>query len=134
MDWELQEKNRDIFLFFKKMIAFRKSHPSLSRSRFWRNDVKWYGTMDKLDTADYVKTLAFFLNGKSEADDNFYVMINAHWEAVEYKIQETDNWYRIIDTSLASPNDFEDNLKIAVASENYLVAPRSVVVLMAYKQ
>ena len=36
--------NQDIFRFFKSMIAFRKSHPSLSRSRFWREDVAWYGT------------------------------------------------------------------------------------------
>ena len=28
---------------FKRMIAFRKAHPSLARSRFWRDDVRWYG-------------------------------------------------------------------------------------------
>jgi glycogen operon protein len=39
LDWGLLEKNRDIFRFFKGMIAFRKARPSLGRSRFWREDV-----------------------------------------------------------------------------------------------
>src|SRR5208337_3566838 len=36
LDWDLLEKNSDMFRFFKGMIAFRKAHPSLARSRFWR--------------------------------------------------------------------------------------------------
>jgi hypothetical protein len=29
-----------VFQFFRLMIAFRKAHPSLARSRFWRDDVR----------------------------------------------------------------------------------------------
>ena len=130
INWDLPEKNKDIFRFFKKMISFRKSHPSLCRSRFWRGDVMWYGTQGQLDTAYYVKTLALFLNGRSESDQNFYIMINAYWEAIKFKIQENDTWYRIIDTSLASPADFEDNDNEVPVTDNYLVNSRSVVVLM----
>ena len=36
--------NQDVFRFFRSMIGFRKAHPSLGRSRFWREDVRWYGT------------------------------------------------------------------------------------------
>ncbi len=43
LNWDLLEKNHDIFRFFKMMIVFRKAHPSLGRSRFWREDVRWYG-------------------------------------------------------------------------------------------
>ena len=43
LDWNELEQHQDIFRFFRKMIEFRKRHPSLSRSRFRRDDVSWYG-------------------------------------------------------------------------------------------
>ncbi len=45
LDWSQLRSNEDIFRFFQRMIAFRKNHPSLSRSRFWREDVSWYGVV-----------------------------------------------------------------------------------------
>ena len=47
LDWSQLRANEDIFRFFKSMIAFRKNHPSLSRSRFWREDVSWYGVVPR---------------------------------------------------------------------------------------
>ena len=44
LDWSQLEQNQDIFRFFKSMIDFRRRHPTLGRSRFWREDVAWYGT------------------------------------------------------------------------------------------
>src|SRR5438874_12363362 len=43
LDWSQLPANQEVFRFFKSMIAFRKTHPALSRSRFWREDVSWYG-------------------------------------------------------------------------------------------
>ena len=43
LDWSRKEAHADHFRFVKRMIAFRKSHPTLGRSRFWRDDVRWYG-------------------------------------------------------------------------------------------
>ena len=39
LDWEAFEANRDFYRFCCLMIAFRKGHPSIARSRFWRDDV-----------------------------------------------------------------------------------------------
>ena len=58
-------------------------------------------------------------------------MINAYWEELEFHIQEgtAQEWVRVVDTALASPDDFaEPGESLGVAS--YLVAPRSVVVLL----
>ena len=44
LDWDRLRVNQDVFRFFRSMIGFRKAHPSLGRSRFWREDVRWYGT------------------------------------------------------------------------------------------
>jgi isoamylase len=132
LDWSQLRTNGDIFRFFKNMIAFRKTHPSLSRSRFWREDVSWYGTGLTVDLSNESRSLAFCLHGASQKDDDIYVMINAYWEGLEFHIQEgaaVHEWKRIVDTSLPSPDDFlEHGLHLERAE--YLVAPRSIVVLL----
>jgi hypothetical protein len=72
----------DIFRFFKEMIAFRKSHPSISRSHFWRDDVHWFGPDGPVDLSSASHTLAFHLSEASANGDDFYVLINASNEPV----------------------------------------------------
>jgi glycogen operon protein len=112
------------------MIAFRKSHPASGRSRFWREDVAWYGTGPRADVSYDSRSLAFCLHGASENDDDIYVMINAYWEELEFHIQEgyVQEWTRVVDTALPSPGDFSEGDPLRTAS--YKVAARSVVVLL----
>src|SRR5262249_27891417 len=111
LDWSQLQTNQDIFRFFKSMIAFRKRHPSLSRSRFWREDVTWYGTSAKTDLSNASHSLAFCLHGASQDDDDIYVMINAYWENLEFQLQEgmARQWIRIVDTGFNSPDDFSES-------------------------
>jgi isoamylase len=131
LDWSQLPANRDVFRFFKNMIAFRKSHPSLMRSRFWREDVAWYGVGERADLSDGSRSLAFCLHGASQNDDDIYVMINAYWEKLEFQVQEgtAQEWMRIVDTALASPGDFSDRGE-PLQALSYSAAPRSVVVLL----
>ena len=130
LDWSQLSANEDIFRFFKNMIAFRKSHPSLSRSRFWREDVAWYGTGPTVDLSNDSRHLAFCLHGASQGDDDIYVMINAYWEELEFQIQEgiAQEWYRVVDTALPSPDDFPDH-GAPIERMRYVLTPRSIVVL-----
>jgi len=131
LDWKQLQSNEDIFRFFKRMIAFRKNHPSLCRSRFWREDVSWYGTGRTIDLSNDSRSLAFCLHGASENDDDLYVMINAYWNELEFQIQEgtANEWTRIVDTALPSPDDFLTS-GLPLERPSYLVAPRSMVVLL----
>jgi isoamylase len=130
LDWSRLRSNKDIFQFFKKMIAFRRNHPSLSRSRFWREDVSWYGVGPAVDLSQDSHSLAFCLHGASQDDDDIYAMINAYWEELEFNVQEgtAQEWKRIVDTALPSPDDFADD-GVPIARTKYLLAPRSIVVL-----
>jgi isoamylase len=135
LDWSQLGSNKDIFQFFKKMIAFRRNHPSLSRSRFWREDVSWYGVGPTVDLSHDSHSLAFCLHGASQGDDDIYVMINAYWEELEFHVQEgsvhegtAQEWKRIVDTALPSPDDFSDD-GIPLERAKYRLAPRSIVVL-----
>jgi glycogen operon protein len=113
------------------MVAFRKSHPSLCRSRFWREDISWYGTGPSVDLSPESHSLAFCLHGAAQDDDDIYVMINAYWEELQFQIQEgaPQDWLRIVDTDLASPNDFSER-GLPMQQPIYQVAPRSIVVLV----
>jgi isoamylase len=131
LDWRQLQANEETFRFFKNMIAFRKSHPALSRSRFWREDVAWYGVGPSVDLSYDSRSLAFCLHGLSQGDDDIYVMINAYWQDLEFEVQEgrTEEWRRIVDTALATPDDFSADGS-PLKSGKYLVSPRSVVVLL----
>lgn len=133
LDWELLEKNRDMFRFFKGMIAFRKVHPSIGRGRYWREDVQWYGaTTGGVDFSPDSRALACFLRGSKLGDTDLYVMINAHWDDQIFTVQEGrgDQWRRVVDTSLASPDDIaETGQGSAISSIQVLVNARSIVVL-----
>ncbi len=133
LDWGLLDKNGEIFRFFKLMIAFRKAHPSIGRSRYWREDVTWYGsTPGGPDLSHQSRSLAYFLRGSRLGDSDLYVMINGHWEDRLFSIQEGPGgeWTRVVDTSLGSPEDIAPvGCGTTVSGLGYAVKARSVVVL-----
>ena len=133
VDWSLLKKNRDIFRFFQHMIGFRKAHPSLCRSRFWRDDVSWHGVSHQVDQSAASHSLAFFLRGESQRDHDLYVMINASAKDMTFEIQQGNAraWRRVVDTGLPSPDDIsEPGLEPQIDSLEYLVQARSTVLLM----
>jgi glycogen operon protein len=124
IDWRFLEKNAEIFRFFQHVIAFRKSHPSLCRSRFWRDDVCWHPSGS---------LVAFFLNGRAQHDADLYVMMNPTGEDSEFTVpsKHAGPWRRVVDTSLPSPDDIvEKGRELPLNASAYLVKSRSVVVLM----
>ncbi len=135
LDWGRMDENSDIHLFFRSMIAFRKSHPSISRSRFWREDIKWYGVEHWVDMSSSSRQLAYCLHGDSQQDADLYVMLNMDSRPVTFGIQEgaAGDWQRMIDTSRPSPEDFvEEPRSERVDCVSYTVEPRAVVVLMRH--
>jgi glycogen operon protein len=134
LNWDRRNLFPDVFRFFRLMIAFRRAHPTLGRSRFWRDDVRWYGVGPQVDMADHSHSLAYALHGATVGDRDLYVMISAYHEPLTFAIQEGQpgDWLRVVDTARESPDDIlEPGRECRVESETYRVAPRSVVVLIA---
>jgi glycogen operon protein len=130
LDWDRLRANQDVFRFFRSMIAFRKAHPSLGRSRFWREDVCWYGTGPTVDMGWDSRTLAFYLRGASQRDTDLYFLINASDSDRAFEIQEgrPGQWQLAFDTGLVSPDDFPEPANRSVLeSLSYVVRSRSVV-------
>jgi glycogen operon protein len=131
LDWERLERHRDVFRFFKLMIAFRRAHPSIARPTFWREDVTWHGPDGPADWTHESRCLAYLLRGESVGDDDLYVMINGHWEDRSFTIQDQPSrWRRVVDTSEPTPGDIvEPGKERKLDAPSYPVRARSVVVL-----
>jgi glycogen operon protein len=132
LDWRRLDAHRDTFRFARMMIAFRKAHPSLCRSRFWRGDIRWHGVGREADLSEASRSLAFYLRGASQGDDDLYVMVNAHREALDFIVREgaPSDWRCVIDTAQESPRDIlEPGQEARLTSAYYNVGSRSVVVL-----
>ncbi len=133
LDWDLLRTNHDVFRFVQGMIAFRKAHPSIARSQFWREDVSWYGVRQGgRSFAGGTDAWRIACTARSLHDADIYVMVNAGANEVCFQIQEgkPEEWLLVADTSLPSPHDIADpGEKRFVTSSDYLVGGRSVVVL-----
>jgi len=137
LDWTRAERYAEVLRFTRLAIAFRKAHASLGRSRFWRNDVAWFGVREHVDISYDSHAFAFCLSGASQGDVDIYAMINAWTEPVTFELQigRAAEWRRVIDTSLPSPDDFRDTgTEATIASSEYVVASHSVVVFVRTAQ
>lgn len=150
-DWELVDKNQDLFRFFKQMIAFRKGSPTLQRNRFYSGqvnqrglpDIGWHGC--NLNSPGWYdpssRVLAFTMGSfaeKSSQDVDIHVMLNMDWEDLDFEVPflADRTWYRVVDTFQSSPDDIVENFanpgkETAVAGNACHVKNRSVVVLIS---
>jgi glycogen operon protein len=127
--WQRREQCPGFWRFVQQMIAFRKQHPSLARSRFWREDVRWFGPRGVVDLGR--PELAVFLRGGSQDDCDLYLMINGGTEPVSFVLQEAGaRWRQVIDTARPSPGDIDLAGARELARPSCVVEGQSVVVLV----
>ena len=147
LDWDLLEKNRDLFEFTKNMIAFRMEHPVLRSSGFYYDnngtgypEMSFHGLSPwQLDRGADTLTFAYLfaedhVRYDTKKDVFIYVMVNAHWEGHDFGLPVIPAgyvWKLVADSSEASYPVGKEK-KLADASCYYL-GPRSTVVLVAYK-
>ena len=152
-DWEEARRNRDLFEFFRKAIAFRKRHPILRRRKFLLGedldadhipDISWYGTdLGKPAWDDpECRTVCFQLDAGETApspppagDYYLYFILNAGWLEREILLPPLPGgrtWRRVVDTSLHAGEDFLEPGREAPLRNpaSYRAAPRSTVVLV----
>lgn len=140
IDWSLLKKNKELFEFFKFMIAYRKKHPVIRKKLdnavcgmegMHAHDVN----ADRMEVSQNAKTLAVSFAGydrKKCKDDLVYVAVNAYWEEVRITLPNFANhgaWYLSVDT-YGDENGkycYEEGEEIRIDHE-YVMKPRSIVV------
>jgi glycogen operon protein len=134
-DW--QSTDERLLLFTRRLIRLRHRHPVLCRRRWFQGrdphgsgvgDIGWFTPaaieMSERDwQAGFAKSLGVFLNGSAIptpdergeriVDDSFYVMFNAHHEALEFKLppeQWGPRWTQVLDTHESADEMSEERL------------------------
>jgi glycogen operon protein len=140
-NWTYVQQHADILLFVRRLIRFRldlyifKEIHGLSLTELLRlARIEWHGTkLSSPDNGHDSRTLALLVAGTREA---IYVICNAYWEPLEFELPPTPfgtgSWRRILDTSLDSPDDFQELAAAPPVKEpTYKAQPRSCVLLAA---
>ena len=134
LDWNLLEKNRDIFTFFQYMIRFRKEHrvlrANVSDGCWGLPDVSFCGVNGHCggfgEHDRYVGVL--FTGGeRGVGPQAVYVASNAWWEELYVHLPElpaSANWTLVVDTweeTVPAPRS---------VSGGFTIRPRSVMVFV----
>ena len=140
-DWSQVEAQRDMFRFTKELIAFRKRHPSLQRSRFLTGkktahaeiaDIAWHGARlnDPLWDDPDAQVLGFTLAAYNKGEPHLHVVMNMASSAFSATLPKIANtrWHLCIDTFQSSPKDIIPTREQSAPMTHYKVGPHSIVV------
>jgi glycogen operon protein len=142
-DWTAIDRHADMYRFVKLLLQRRTKRDVTAEVErrslnqlLLRANKSWHGVkLNRPDWSDYSHSVA--LSGEIRAENAFfYLIMNAYWEELNFEIPQLEgiktSWRRWIDTSMDSPRDIvEWESAERVATTNYHVGPRSVVVLIA---
>ena len=144
LDWSLYEKNRDMFEFFRYMIAFRMDHPAIRRdlepSYIGFPSMSIHGlTPWKPDEPESAYVSCVLFSGYDEEnshEDLVYVAVNAHWTAAEMTLPDLPEgycWRIAVNTGDPKRQTFAEK-EMPLAEKNLLLGERSVIVFVGMKQ
>ena len=121
VDWSLLRKNRALYEFVLKAIEFRKAHPALWRTTFFKGqnkagdfpDIRWYGP-DGAPQPDWEGgvALACRIDGRREHtgadqdDDNLFLIFNNGPEPQAFELPPNENggpWNLALTTQEKAP-------------------------------
>lgn len=116
--WNELRHSSEIFSFFKKCIALRKSCKILLKQKALdEHSITWYET----HWDSHSRRVSYILHDKNR---DFFLSFNAHYEGTHLNLPKRKNWRLIIDTAL--PNASEVQL-----DHHYFQAPYSSVLILS---
>ena len=113
--WDKLEENKDFVRFHRLMIKLRFENHPLRREEFLTDkDIVWHGLVpEKVNWGPENRFVAYTLNDEVNSQP-LYIAFNAQNEAAEMQLPEPPQgkkWYRVVDTSLKSPDDYCEDPK-----------------------
>jgi glycogen operon protein len=138
LDWSFAPGARAMLRFTRELIALRKRHPSLRRTRFLNShsgdrpaEIHWYG--ESLDPPVWedpdARVLCFTLPGASLQEPPLHVMINMATTVRNLPLPDAParSWRRIADTTLVAPDDIVP-VGVAVTGSHYRLGPHGIAI------
>ena len=138
LDWSFPPAARAMLRFTRELIALRKRHASLRRTRFLNGDgqgqraeIQWYGeTLDPPAWQDAgARVLCFTLAGVGAREPALHVMINMASTARNLPLPDAAarHWRRFADTTLLAPDDVAP-AGVAVHGTHYRLGPHGIAI------
>jgi glycogen operon protein len=153
VDWERAREFDFLTAFTARLTRLRREHPVFRRRRFFQGhpvsgspfeDIGWFvPTGEPMSEEDwesgFAKSVAVFLNGQGirepgprgerVSDDSFFLLFNAHHEAIEFCVPDlgvAERWHAVIDTHApllddADPRTVKTGEAIGVEARSILV-------------
>ena len=137
-DWTFLDHHREIYRFARGIIAFRRSHPVLSREAFYTEaDIRWFspeGTAPDWSDPEG-RQVACLILGQGEPD--LFLMFNAGTETVRFVLPDPPRpgrWHLAANTFAPFPDDLSKDGEEIVLEEQRIfeVGPRSSVILSGH--
>ena len=132
-DWNNLKQHEDIYRFARRMIAFRKAHPTLSREQFYTDfEISWFNAHG--DTVDWNDPglKAFACEIRETEHSRLFLMFNACWEATDFVLPSApgmDTWQLAVDTSREESEEPSESQR--VNSKIYSAAMHSSAILLS---
>lgn len=143
LDWNLLEKNRDMFEFFKQVIGFRKKNSVIRRNGKFCSlgfpPVSTHGILpfeNKFDNETRFIGVMFAGRKENETaeDEIIYMAINTYWEAVTFTLPDVSakyGWMKVIDTM--NEESWLEDKKLFIKGNECIIGERTVMVFKAAK-
>ena len=140
LDWRMLEKNKDLFEFFKFMIAFRKQHPvihkQLPTSVCGMDPIHTHNVnADQTDIPRDARTFCVSFAGYDKEkghDDLIYIAVNTFWEDVTITLPDLHGrgaWHLNVNTYGDGNGKYcYPDEEAARIDRRFLMRPRSVAV------
>ncbi len=147
LNWNKLNENKEIFNYFKKMIAFRKNNPILKNYSYdeginktgypevsWHKEKPWNNNLE--NSLCIAVMYAEEKNKYNLTEDKYiYMAMNMHWEMHKFEMPIIPNgkrWHLMVDTSCEYGKDiFNEDEMIPISDQsNILVNPRSIIILI----
>ncbi|MBI2743141.1 MAG: glycogen debranching protein GlgX [Chlamydiales bacterium] len=130
--WDKIKEHNAFFRFYKLLIHFRTRHPLLRRTEFLTTEeVEWHGHEPSKPNWD--PSSRFVAYTLKSPHDQLYIAFNAHYQHAHITLPQPPphkKWYRVVDTSAPSPDDFIENPGMhAPLKHTYDLPPNSSLIL-----
>jgi len=147
INWDLLEKNKEIYNYFEKIIAFRKANKIFTKDEHYDEtnsagnrypEISFHGLKPwECDFSHDSRAFAVMFYDKNLDDNIVYMAMNMHWDKQEFNLPKLlgMDWYTFADTSQKYPNDIcEPGKELILRNQSkIIVESRSLVILIGKK-
>jgi isoamylase len=141
-DWNMLNRNYQLFRFTREMIVFRRRNRVLRTQEFYADqDISWFALSGKSPKwGNEERTLGCMIHSQRYSEDPpgqaLCILFNAETFEVRFKLPHSprgQQWRIVVDTARPSPYDIREagQEELLIQPDSYRMQPRSMVILIA---